>query len=52
LYVEKDLGAVCKAIWDQWETRKATLDGKYFLVSGARETPGDISKTIERGKSA
>jgi hypothetical protein len=52
LYVEKDLGAVCKAIWDQWDNRKATLDGKYFLVSGARETPGAINKIIERGKSS
>lgn len=51
LYVEKDLSAVCKALFDQWETKKADLDGKYFLASGARETMGQIQATIEKSMS-
>lgn len=49
LYVEKDLSAVCKAVFDQWETKKASLDGKYFLASGARETMGQINTVLEKG---
>ncbi|KAH9204531.1 hypothetical protein DL95DRAFT_430335 [Leptodontidium sp. 2 PMI_412] len=48
LYVEKDLAAVCRAIYDQWDSKKASLDGKYFLASGARETQGKINKVLER----
>ncbi|PVH77021.1 NAD(P)-binding protein [Cadophora sp. DSE1049] len=48
LYVEKDLAAVCKAIFDQWEDKKSSLDGKYFLASGARETQGQINEVLER----
>jgi len=49
LYVEKDLSAVCKAVFDLWDSRKAELNYQILLASGARETPGDISKIIERG---
>ncbi|KAF5678571.1 hypothetical protein FDENT_8950 [Fusarium denticulatum] len=48
LYVEKDLGAVAKAVFDQWDEKKDTLDGKYFLASGARETMGDINAILEK----
>ncbi|KAH7095432.1 hypothetical protein FB567DRAFT_623701 [Paraphoma chrysanthemicola] len=48
LYVEKDLAAICQAIFDQWDSKKATLDGKYFLASGARETQGDINEVLAR----
>ncbi|KAM0231633.1 hypothetical protein ACHAPO_008481, partial [Fusarium lateritium] len=48
LYVEKDLAAVAKALFDQWEDKKGSLDGKYFLASGARETMGDINSVLER----
>ncbi|KAH7123131.1 hypothetical protein EDB81DRAFT_665424 [Dactylonectria macrodidyma] len=48
LYVEKDLSGVCKALFDQWDTRSSSLDGKYFLASGARETMSQINATIER----
>ncbi|KAH6995540.1 hypothetical protein BKA56DRAFT_665854 [Ilyonectria sp. MPI-CAGE-AT-0026] len=48
LYVEKDLAAVCKALFDQWDTKTASLDGKYFLASGARETMGDINAVLEK----
>ncbi|KAF4979784.1 hypothetical protein FZEAL_4088 [Fusarium zealandicum] len=48
LYVEKDLSAVCKALFDQWESNKARLDGGYFLASGARETMRQINAVLER----
>ncbi|KAF5530240.1 hypothetical protein FMEXI_13673 [Fusarium mexicanum] len=48
LYVEKDLGAVAKALFDQWDEKKDILDGKYFLASGARETMGDINAILEK----
>jgi hypothetical protein len=48
LYVEEDLGAVCKAVFDLWDTRKAELDGKYLLASGARETPRKINEILEK----
>ncbi|KAH8593146.1 hypothetical protein B0O99DRAFT_653520 [Bisporella sp. PMI_857] len=48
LYVEKDLSAICKAIYDQWDSKKASLDGKYFLASGARETQGQINAVLEK----
>lgn len=51
LYVEKDLSAVCKAVFDLWDTKKSSLNYQILLAAGARETPGDISKIIERGKS-
>ncbi|KAH7341219.1 hypothetical protein BKA66DRAFT_555093 [Pyrenochaeta sp. MPI-SDFR-AT-0127] len=48
LYVEKDLAAICKAIFDQWDTRKESLDGRYFLASGARETQGKINEVLTK----
>ncbi|KAH6698292.1 hypothetical protein BKA61DRAFT_709953 [Leptodontidium sp. MPI-SDFR-AT-0119] len=48
LYVEKDLAAVCKAIYDQWDDKKSSLDGKYYLASGARETQRQINEVLER----
>ncbi|KAF5581445.1 transcriptional regulatory [Fusarium pseudoanthophilum] len=48
LYVEKDLGAVAKALFDQWDEEKDILNGKYFLASGARETMGDINAILEK----
>lgn len=51
LYVEKDLAAVCGAIFDQWDNKKSELDGKYYLAAGARETQGQINEFLERGKA-
>lgn len=47
--MEKDLSAVCKALFDSWDSKKSDLNYKILLAAGARETPGDISKIIERG---
>ncbi|KAJ6071577.1 hypothetical protein N7499_009591 [Penicillium canescens] len=51
LYVEKDLGAVCKAVWDQWDDKKTRLDGKYLLAAGAHETPSYMLHSAGVGKS-
>ena len=51
MYVEKDLGALCEVIFDLWDTRKAELDGKYLLASGARETPRQMAQVLEKGES-
>ncbi|OGE53436.1 hypothetical protein PENARI_c008G05275 [Penicillium arizonense] len=48
LYVEKDLGAVCKAVWDQWDDKKNGLDGKYLLAAGAHETPRYMAQVLEK----
>jgi hypothetical protein len=50
LYVEKDLGAVCKVVFDLWDTRKTELDGKYLLASGARETPRQMMNVLEKSE--
>lgn len=50
LYVEKDLGAVCKAVFDNWDTRKSDLDGKYLLASGSRETPRHMVEVLEKSE--
>ncbi|OAL30871.1 hypothetical protein AYO20_08564 [Fonsecaea nubica] len=42
LYVEKDLSAIVKAIFDQWEEKKEELDGAYLQASNARVRPKDI----------
>jgi hypothetical protein len=52
LYVEKDLGAVCKAVWDQWDDKKSGLDGKYLLAAGAHETPRYMAQVLEKGMMA
>ncbi|KAF2187337.1 NAD(P)-binding protein [Zopfia rhizophila CBS 207.26] len=48
LYVEKDLAAICKAVFDLWETKKSDFDGKDLLASGACETQRDINEVTER----
>jgi hypothetical protein len=50
VYVEKDLGALCEVVFDLWDTRKAELDGKYLLASGARETPRQMIEVLEKGQ--
>jgi hypothetical protein len=49
LYVEKDLSAIVKAIFDQWDERKAELDGAYLQASNARVTPNDIVAAAKKG---
>jgi hypothetical protein len=48
LYVEKDLSAVVKAVFDKWESKKHALNHKVLYCASARVSPGDIIAIIER----
>ncbi|PCH37493.1 NAD(P)-binding protein [Wolfiporia cocos MD-104 SS10] len=48
LYVEKDLSAVTKAVFDQWEAKQGELNHQYLYVSNARITPQDILASVKR----
>ncbi|KAJ6088370.1 hypothetical protein N7486_009631 [Penicillium sp. IBT 16267x] len=48
LYVEKDLAAISKAVFDQWEQKQDKLNHTYLYASNARLTPLDISSAIEK----
>ncbi|RHZ69812.1 hypothetical protein CDV55_106923 [Aspergillus turcosus] len=48
LYVEKDLSALVKAVFDQWDERKDELTEKYLYVGSAPSTPMDVVAAIEK----
>ncbi|KAH6677070.1 NAD-P-binding protein [Halenospora varia] len=48
LYVEKDLSAVTKAVFDQWESKKHELNHKILYCAHARVSAADIITCIER----
>jgi hypothetical protein len=50
LYVEKDLSAIVKAVFDQWEKQQNELNGKYLQASNARVRPVDIVSSVQKGK--
>jgi hypothetical protein len=52
LYVEKDLAAISKAVFDQWEQKQDKLNHTYLYASNARLTPLDIRSAIEKGMIA
>lgn len=54
LYVEKDLSGIAKAVFDQWDTKKAQLTHKYLYCTNARVSPNEILSCVERlsGKKA
>lgn len=52
LWVERDLAAICKAIFDQWESKKAELHHQYFFAANGRWTYDDTVALIEKGKSS
>ncbi|OCH92791.1 NAD(P)-binding protein [Obba rivulosa] len=47
LFVEKDLSAVAKAVFDNWQKKRDQLNHKYLYVSNARVTPMDIAASIK-----
>jgi hypothetical protein len=49
LYVEKDLAAIAKAVFDQWEVKREKLQHTYLYASNARLTPREIASAIEKG---
>jgi len=48
LYVEKDLSAVVKAVFDQWDSRADELNHQYLYVTSARMTPLDIAASVKK----
>jgi hypothetical protein len=50
LYVEKDLSAIARAVFSQWENAKDDLDGKYLQACNARVSPMDIVSAIKKGE--
>jgi hypothetical protein len=49
LYVEKDLSAVVKGVFDRWDSKKNELNHKILYCADARVSAEDIIKCIERG---
>jgi hypothetical protein len=49
LYVEKDLSAIAKAVFDNWDLKKENLNHKILYCANARVSAGDIIACIERG---
>lgn len=47
LFVEKDLSAVAKAVFDNWGEKRDRLNHKYLYVSNARVTPMDIVASVK-----
>ncbi|CZR63525.1 uncharacterized protein PAC_13422 [Phialocephala subalpina] len=48
LYVEKDLSAIVKAVFDQWDSKKNLLNHKILYCADSRVSAGDIIECIER----
>lgn len=48
LYVEKDLSAIVKAIFDQWDTKHGELNHKYLYAMNTRIAQSEISEAIEK----
>ena len=49
LYVEKDLSAIVKALFDKWPERKDELQWKYLHATNARLKPSEVCKAAEKG---
>jgi hypothetical protein len=49
LDVEKDISAITKAVFDQWDTKKEQLNHQYLYCSNARVSPADIVDCIKKG---
>ena len=50
LYVDKDLSAIVKAVFDSWPERKVELQWKYLHACDARLTPSDVIRAAEKGE--
>lgn len=50
LYVQKDLSAVTKAIFDTWDARKDEINHRYLYVANARVTPLEILASVNKRK--
>jgi hypothetical protein len=52
LWVERDLSAIVKAVFDHWDTRKSQLMHHYLYAMGAVHTPTEVCAAIEKSESA
>ena len=48
LYVQKDLSAVTKAVFDNWDARKDEIAHRYLYVANARVTPLEILASVKK----
>ncbi|KAI9065076.1 NAD-P-binding protein [Trametes sanguinea] len=48
LYVQRDLSAVTKAVFDHWDARKDELNHQYLYVANARVTPMNILASVKK----
>jgi hypothetical protein len=51
LYVEKDLSAIVKAIFDEWPEKRDELQWKYLHATNARLKPSELCKAADKGVS-
>ena len=51
VYVQKDLSAVTKAVFDNWDARKDGLNHRYLYVANARVTPREILASVKKRES-
>ena len=51
LWVERDLAAVCKAIFDNWDLRKDDLNHQYLFASSVRMSCNELVAIIQKGRS-
>ena len=52
LYVQKDLSAVTKAVFDNWDARKDEIAHRYLYVANARVTPLEILASVKKRELA
>lgn len=50
VWVEKDVAAVAKAVFDNWDERKDELRYRHLYAMDAVRTPREICETIQKGK--
>ena len=51
LWVERDLAAVSKAIFDNWDARKDELNHQYLFASSVRMSFNEVVAVIEKGEA-
>lgn len=50
VWIEKDLSAVTKAVYDNWDEKSKELQYNHLFVSGGRTTYEEMTQTIEQGE--
>ncbi|KAH9942071.1 NAD(P)-binding protein [Amylocystis lapponica] len=48
LYVEKDLAAIAKAVFDRWDARRDALNHQYLYAADARVSPREIAASVHK----